>query len=88
MATLMTSDFITDKQKKFSYAAVESELNVRSSIEILRRELDDLHNKFDQATEPILVDSIIYEMQAVQMRYMYYLELCKAQGIVSEEFSF
>jgi len=66
----------------------QDDTSLRLSANVLRRELEDLHNRFDQATEPILVDSIIYEMQAVQMRYTYYLEMCKEQGIVSEEFTF
>ena len=65
----------------------EDDTSIMEAIEILRQELEDLHNRFDQATEPVLVDSIIYEIQAVQLRYMYYLELCKERGIVSEEFS-
>ena len=61
--------------------------NVISSTDTLRRELEVLHNKFDQATEPALVDSIIYEMQAVQLRYMYHLDLCKERGLVCEEWA-
>ena len=61
--------------------------NVVSYTDILRRELEVLHNRFDQAIEPTLVDSIIYEMQAVQLRYMYHLELCKEQGLVCEEWA-
>ena len=72
---------------KKSYPMVEDSNSVVSSANILRRELESLHNRFDQATEPALVDSLIYEMQAVQLRYMYYLDLCKEQGIVSKEFS-
>ena len=75
----------TVHQKVPSYPIVEDDLSVTSSADILRRELADLHNRFDQATDPMLVDSIIYEMQAVQLRYMYYLDLCKARGIVSKE---
>ena len=78
----------TDIPKKYMHSIKEDDLSIKSSTETLRRELEILHNKFDQATEDILVDSIIYEMQAVQMRYTYYLEKCKERGIVSEEFSF
>ena len=78
---------LADTQKKPEYPIID-DLSVVSFIGILRQELGDLHNKFDQATEPILVDSIIYEIQALQLRYMYYLDLCKERGIVSKEFSF
>lgn len=62
----------------------ENDQSVITSIEILRQELDDLHNRFNQATEPMLIESIVYEMQAVQLRYVYYLNLCKERGLVSE----
>ena len=62
----------------------EDDKSVITSTETLRRELDDLHNRFDQATEPILVESIIYEIQAVQLRYIYYLNLCKERGLVCD----
>ena len=70
------------------HLVVEDDQSIKLAIKVLRREIDDLHNMFDQATEFMLIDSIIYEMQAVQLRYMYYLELCKQRGIVSEEFHF
>ena len=66
----------------------ESNDMVVNSIEFLRRELDDLHNKFNQATEPVLVDSLIYEIQAVQLRYTYYLEICKERDLVCENYAF
>ena len=66
---------------------LEDELSVISSADVLRRELEDLHNRFDQVTDPTLIDSIIYEMQAVQLRYMYHLDLCKERGIVCEEWA-
>ena len=70
------------------HLVVEDDQSIKLAIMTLRRELEDLHNMFDQATESMLIDSIIYEMQAVRLRYMYYLDLCKQRGIVSEEFHF
>ena len=67
-----------------SKLAPEDDKSVIMSTETLMKELDDLHNRFDQATEPILVESIVYEMQAVQLRYVYYLSICKERGLSSE----
>lgn len=75
---------VLDKKNRPSYPIVEDDQSLLESAEILRRELDDLHNRFNQVTEPELIDSIIYEMQAVQLRYMYYLDLCKERGVVSK----
>jgi len=75
-------------KKMPKHLIIEDDQSIKLAITVLRRELEDLHNMFDQATEPMLIDSIIYEMQAVRLRYMYYLDLCKQRGIVSEEFQF
>jgi len=66
----------------------ESNQEILETISKLRGELDMLHNRFDQAIEPMLIDSIIYEMQAVQLRYMYYLDLCKEREIILDNFIF
>jgi len=60
----------------------EEDLFIVSEITTLKQDLDCLHNRFDQAIDPVLIDSIIFEIQAVQMKYMYYLGLCKEKGIV------
>ena len=49
----------------------------------LKSELSALHNRYDQTTDPLLIDSLIYETKAVNMKYMFYLGLCKEKGIVS-----
>ncbi len=47
----------------------------------LKRELDFLHRGFDMATDPILIDSYIYEIMSVNMKYKFYLKLCKERGL-------
>jgi len=88
MAERRENTNIIEKKERLRHSIEEDDLSVRAAIDILRRELEDLHNMFDQVTEPMLVDSIIYEIQSVQLRYMYYLDLCRARGIVSEGFNF
>jgi len=61
---------------------------VLATIESLREELAMLHNRFDQAIAPMLIDSLIYEIQAVHIRYEYYLNLCKERKISIKEFDF
>ena len=79
---------ILDRQKTTNHLLIQDNLEIWEATEALREELDVLHNQFDQATEDTLVDSIIYEMQAVQLRYTYHLNLCKERGIKAEEFIF
>lgn len=61
---------------------------ILATIESLREELAVLHNRFDQAIAPMLIDSLIYEIQAVHIRYEYYLNLCKEREILIEKFKF
>ena len=79
---------VPEKKEMLRYPTTEDDKSIKLAIKTLRWELEDLHNMFDQVTEPMLVDSIIYEIQSVQLRYMYYLNLCKERGIVTEEYDF
>jgi hypothetical protein len=58
----------------------EDELIV-SALNAVKSDLDILHNRYDQATDPLLIESIIYELKAANLKFMYYLNLCKDRGI-------
>lgn len=66
----------------------EDEQSILSAIRVLSGELEVLNSRFDHETDPRLIDSIIYEMQAVQLRYMYYIDICKERGIKADSISF
>ncbi len=40
------------------------------------------HNRYDNTDDELLVESIIYEIKAANMKFQYYLGLCKDRGIV------
>lgn len=42
-------------------------------IECIKRSLETAHSNFENASDPDLVDSCIYEMNAIQHRYKYLL---------------
>lgn len=50
-------------------------------LEELQDEMEFLYNSFETLTEPILVDSCVFQLQALNMRYQYYLSLCKERGV-------
>jgi len=66
----------------------EDEQDILSAVRVLSGELEVLNSRFDNETDPRLIDSIIYEMQAVQLRYMYYIDICKERGIKADSISF
>lgn len=45
-----------------------------SEIEEIKLLLEIAHSNFDNASDPDLVDSCIYEMNAIQYRYKYLLK--------------
>lgn len=87
-AELQTQKYIKPKKAKISKAAFKlknEDMEILVMLEKLKRELDFLHNNFDQITDPVLIDSCIFEMKAIHMKYQYYLNECKERGIVMHQ---
>ena len=60
---------------------------VLSALDSLRRDLDTAYSSFDSTTNPALIDSYIFEIKALNMKYQYYIELCKQKGLASNVFA-
>ena len=56
---------------------------ILSTLEKLKKDLDNVHSSLDSVTDPVLIDSFIYEMNAINMRYKFYLRECKSKGLIS-----
>ncbi len=52
-----------------------------NNINKVKVRLKALHQNYDYATDPMLIDSYIYEMSSLYSKYDYYLKLCKEKGI-------
>lgn len=52
----------------------------------VRRELNLVHNRLNYTTEPLLIESIIYEIKSLQKKYEYYIRLCKEKGFAADGF--
>lgn len=57
-----------------------SPLNLKDSIEKTRQALEIAYSGFDNAVEIDLIDSYIYEINALQKRYEHLTALAAAQG--------
>ena len=66
------------KSKKLS----REDLEIVAALEAIKGDMEFLHNCFDHTTDAILVDSLVYELKAANLKYQYYLNLCKEKGIV------
>ena len=64
----------------------EEDREIVITLNDLNMEIKSLHMCLDAITDPNLIDAHIYEMKAVNMRYRYYLEMCKARGIMADVF--
>jgi len=64
----------------------EEDLEFLEALEILKEDLAFAHNCLDGITDPILIDGYIYEIQAIHMKYQYYLQRCKEKGLVADMF--
>lgn len=59
-------------------------VSLRESIEKTRMALDNAYAGFDYAVEADLIDSYIYEINALQKRYKHLLELAEAEKTPEE----
>jgi len=73
------------EKKRKSKRLTAEDIEVVAALEAVRSDMEFLHNCFDETTEPILVDSLIYELKAANLKYQYYIGLCKQRGIVCGE---
>ena len=60
---------------------------VMESLEKTQRQLQYAHTEFNRASEPELVESAVYEINALQARYAYLLRRVRELGIVGNTVS-
>lgn len=85
-AAISTSRNIKQKKIKLAKSALEvknEDLEILYMLEKIKGDLDNLHNSYNQVTEPVLIDSLIYEIQSLNMKYQFYLQKCKERGLAA-----
>ncbi len=71
------------KTKPLHKKMSSEDFEVLEALKKLQLELECMHKNLDYVTNPVLIDSCIYELKALHMKYEYYLSLCKERGITS-----
>ena len=66
-------------RRKAGAAAEEKEL--LSALKHIERQLNFLHNQFDNVTDPALIEACVYEIKAAHAKYTYYLKKAKEKHI-------
>ena len=65
----------------------EEDAMILETLARIKEDLDAIHKSLDVVTDPVLIDSFIYEMNALNMRYKFYLDMCKSKGIIRSQAS-
>ncbi len=60
----------------------QEDSKIIEAMNAVKRDLESLHNRYDNTDDDLLIESLIYEIKAANMKFQYYLELCKDKGIV------
>ena len=70
--------------KKRGAAVPDADSEILSAILALRGELSLMQRNLDYVTDELLIDSYIYGIKAVNIKYQYYLRLCKERGLAAK----
>lgn len=60
---------------------LEDDREIVEILQLLKEDLTYVHHCLDLTTDPILIDSYIYEIQAIHLRYQFYMQQCKERGL-------
>jgi hypothetical protein len=75
-----------DKPKKAAAAKPRAltpqDIELVKGLEAVREELDGLHARFEHTTDEVLMDALIYERKAAELKYKYFHNQLKVKGTV------
>ena len=75
--------FLFDRTRKQKYRPLSPEdRELVMGLESIKAELENLHDRFDQTTDEVLLDALIFERKAAELKYKYYIGQMKVRGIV------
>ena len=63
--------------KKQEEEAQREKKEILESLQVIRQDLRCARNNFNNACDPELVEACVYEINALQARYAYFLRLAK-----------
>jgi len=74
------------RAKKKPKTLSRDDVFIITTLEKLQKDLENTHHALDNVTDPDLIDSYVFELNAINMRYKVYLQMCKDRGLVSAMF--
>lgn len=85
-AKIVNKSFFKKKSKKKQSNLAREDVYILATLEKLSKDLENVHHALNAVTDPDLIDSFIHEMNALNMRYKVFLNMCKDRGLVSAIF--
>lgn len=71
----------TEKKKskllKKAQRPSREEIEIYQMIDKIKQDIEVVHNRYDDATDPQIIDSYIYELKSLYLRYDYLLSQVK-----------
>jgi len=67
---------------KITRAEMVEDMAILNTLDKIKHELAQAYQNFDEAVDDTLIDVYIYEMKALNMKFKYYSDMCKARGLV------
>ena len=61
----------------------EDDREVLQAVENLKREMALTRQNLNCVTDETLINCYIYELKAIEMKYQYFLRLCKEKGLTA-----
>jgi hypothetical protein len=79
----MKANRYNELDEAFDFPQNSEEEILLKNIQEVKKAIDTAYTNFENITEPELIDSCIYELQAMQMKYQYLLNLAKSRNLVA-----
>lgn len=73
--------------KKSKHYLKKEGIDILRIIDGIRSEMEISKHNFDFATDDILIDSYIYEINSLNKKYQYFIKLAKENGLIADGFN-
>ena len=75
----MILDIFSDTDKKY-----ESDRELARSAEYIKMQLRGTYDRFNEATDPLIIEALIYRMKELEAQYSFLIKKAKLERLCSE----
>ena len=70
--------------RKSNNHILEEDLEILENLEFIKEDLSHAHDCLNHITDPLLIDSFIFQIQSLNKMYQFYHNLCRDKGLVAD----